>query len=107
MQLHEAAEPSQGAIRITTEMGKLDIEPCQIAVVQRGIRFAVTLHEPRARGYVLEVFDGHFRIPDMGPIGAGRLPHALSARQAPTTWHSPKTLRPRWRRMKSASAASA
>lgn len=25
------------------------------------------------RGYILEVFDGHFKLPDLGPIGANGL----------------------------------
>jgi hypothetical protein len=38
-------------------------------VVPRGIRFNVTLLDGPARGYVLEVFQGHFGLPDLGPIG--------------------------------------
>lgn len=45
--------------------------PTEIVVVQRGIRFAVDLlGGGAARGYVLELFQGHFRLPDLGPIGA-------------------------------------
>ena len=32
------------------------------------MRFSVTVSED-SRGYVLEVFDGHFEIPGLGPIG--------------------------------------
>ena len=35
---------------------------------QQGIRFAVEIDEP-SRGYILEVFDNHFVIPSLGPIG--------------------------------------
>lgn len=35
---------------------------------QQGIRFSIAIDEP-ARGYVLEVFDNHFQIPNLGPIG--------------------------------------
>lgn len=38
-------------------------------MVQRGIRFSVGLTGEPARGYVLEVFQGHFTLPDLGPIG--------------------------------------
>lgn len=31
---------------------------------------SVDLPDGRARGYVLEVFAGHFQLPDLGPIGA-------------------------------------
>ena len=44
--------------------------PGQIAVVQRGMRFSVALPGGPARGYVLEVFGGHFALPDLGLIGA-------------------------------------
>ena len=40
-----------------------------MVVVPRGIRFNVTLMDGPARGYVLEVFQGHFVLPDLGPIG--------------------------------------
>lgn len=32
------------------------------------MRFAVEV-EGESRGYMLEVFDGHFSLPDLGPIG--------------------------------------
>jgi homogentisate 1,2-dioxygenase len=41
-------------------------------VIPRGIKFSIDLEKP-ARGYVCEVFKGHFRIPDLGPIGANGL----------------------------------
>eukprot|EP00658_Telonema_sp_P-2_P038939 TRINITY_DN27855_c0_g1_i1.p1 TRINITY_DN27855_c0_g1~~TRINITY_DN27855_c0_g1_i1.p1 ORF type:complete len:349 (-),score=78.21 TRINITY_DN27855_c0_g1_i1:166-1212(-) len=65
--------PQQGGLRITTEMGIIDVEPCWIAVVQRGIRFSVSLHDESARGYVLEIYESRFKIPDMGPIGTNHL----------------------------------
>ena len=34
------------------------------------MRFSVHLADGPARGYVLEVFSGHFRLPDLGVIGA-------------------------------------
>lgn len=48
----------------------MNIVPGEIAVVQRGIRFQVSLLDCSwARGYVLEVFNGHFTLPELGPIG--------------------------------------
>ena len=59
-----------GALLLTTELGKLEVRPGEIAVVQRGIRFQVALLDcPAARGYLLEVFNGHFVLPDLGLIG--------------------------------------
>lgn len=50
----------------------MNVPPGQIAVIQRGMRFSVALPEGPARGYVLEVFGGHFTLPDLGPIGGLR-----------------------------------
>ena len=36
--------------------------------LQQGIRFSVHVDQP-SRGYVLEVFDNHFHLPNLGPIG--------------------------------------
>lgn len=41
-------------------------------MIQRGIRFKVKVSGP-SRGYICEIFGGHFRIPDLGPIGANGL----------------------------------
>eukprot|EP00803_Ostreobium_quekettii_P003922 evm.model.scf_3626.1 EVM.evm.TU.scf_3626.1 scf_3626:474-4330(-) len=65
--------PQQGALAVLTEFGILHVRPSEICVIQRGMRFSVQLLEDEARGYVLEVFGGHFRIPDLGPIGANGL----------------------------------
>ena len=44
------------------------VEPGEICVIQLGMRFAVDVSGP-SRGYILEVFDGHFQLPQLGPIG--------------------------------------
>ncbi|WP_454832172.1 homogentisate 1,2-dioxygenase [Pseudoxanthomonas wuyuanensis] len=65
--------PQQGRLRIATELGALDIEPQQIAVIPRGLRFRVELPDGQARGYVCENFGAAMRLPDLGPIGANGL----------------------------------
>jgi homogentisate 1,2-dioxygenase len=65
--------PELGRLSIKTELGVLDIEPQQIAVVPRGVRFCVALPDGEARGYVCENFGAHFRLPDLGPIGSNGL----------------------------------
>ncbi|KAI9505233.1 hypothetical protein GGI25_002196 [Coemansia spiralis] len=65
--------PQQGRLDITTEFGPMMIAPNEIAVIQRGIRFSVALLDGPSRGYILEVYDGHFELPDLGPIGANGL----------------------------------
>uniref|UniRef100_A0A182F2P2 Homogentisate 1,2-dioxygenase n=1 Tax=Anopheles albimanus TaxID=7167 RepID=A0A182F2P2_ANOAL len=64
--------PQQGALDITTEFGRLYVQPNEICVIPQGMRFSVALEGP-SRGYILEVYDGHFRLPDLGPIGANGL----------------------------------
>ena len=65
--------PQQGRLRIATEMGVIEVEPQQIAVIPRGIRFAVTLPDGKARGYVCENFGALLKLPDLGPIGSNGL----------------------------------
>ena len=73
--------PQQGSLRISTEFGKLHVKPCEIVVIPRGIKFAVNLDLDNldgdsfefARGYLLEVYQGHFELPSLGPIGANGL----------------------------------
>jgi homogentisate 1,2-dioxygenase len=65
--------PQQGRLHIETELGVLDVEPQEIAVVPRGIRFRVALPDGPSRGYVCENFGAFLRIPDLGPIGSNGL----------------------------------
>jgi homogentisate 1,2-dioxygenase len=68
--------PQQGRLTIRTEFGVLDVEPQQIALIPRGVRFAVDLPDGAARGYVCENFGAHLRLPDLGPIGSNGLASA-------------------------------
>lgn len=60
---------SAGGLFLKTEFGCLEVSPGEVVVVPRGVRFTVALMDGAARGYVLEVFQGHFVLPDLGPIG--------------------------------------
>eukprot|EP00111_Clytia_hemisphaerica_P024242 TCONS_00071463-protein len=62
----------QGSLLVTTEFGKMKVDQEEICVVQQGMRFSIDVDGP-SRGYILEVYDGHFEIPDLGPIGANGL----------------------------------
>ena len=64
--------PQTGALTIRTEFGVLYVEPKEICVVQRGMRFSIDVQGP-SRGYILELFSKHFSLPDLGPIGANGL----------------------------------
>ena len=65
--------PQQGRLHIATELGVLDVEPQEIAVIPRGVRFRVELPDGEARGYVCENFGALLRLPDLGPIGSNGL----------------------------------
>ena len=64
--------PQKGTLFIKTEFGKMVVKPNEICVIQQGMKFSVDLSES-SRGYVLEVFDSHFVLPNLGPIGANGL----------------------------------
>jgi homogentisate 1,2-dioxygenase len=65
--------PQQGRLVLATELGVIEIEPQQIAVIPRGIRFRVDLPDGDSRGYVVENFGAALRLPDLGPIGSNGL----------------------------------
>jgi homogentisate 1,2-dioxygenase len=65
--------PQLGRLRLETELGVLELEPLEIAVVPRGLRFRVELLGPEARGYVCENFGAPLRLPELGPIGSNGL----------------------------------
>ena len=67
--------PQEGVLHIQTEMGRLEVAPREIVVIQRGIKFRVDVDGP-SRGYICEIFDGHFQLPDLGPIGSNGLANA-------------------------------
>src|SRR5207237_10238616 len=64
--------PQHGALNIHTELGLLAIEPGEIGVIQRGIKFRVEVDGP-VRGYVCENYGQLLRLPDLGLIGANGL----------------------------------
>ena len=78
--------PQQGRLRLATEMGLLDLEPQEIAVVPRGVRFRVELVDGTARGYVCENFGAPFRLPDLGVIGSNGLANPRDFR-TPVAWY--------------------
>ncbi|MEM1023527.1 MAG: iron-containing alcohol dehydrogenase [Myxococcota bacterium] len=77
--------PQQGGLTLRTELGVLRVNPGQIALLPRGLRFSVLLDQGQARGYAAEVFHGHFELPERGPIGANGLTEARHFR-APEAW---------------------
>jgi homogentisate 1,2-dioxygenase len=85
--------PQQGTLEITTELGKLQVAPGEFCVIPRGIIFQVHLWNHRdndepARGYILEIYKGHFSLPELGPIGSNGLANARDF-QYPVAWYEP------------------
>ena len=78
--------PQEGRLRLATELGLLDIEPCEIAVIPRGVRFRVELIDPTARGYMLENFGAPLRLPELGPIGSNGLANPRDF-ESPVAWY--------------------
>jgi len=77
--------PQQGTLYITTEFGRMVVSPGEICVIQQGIRFNVNV-TGETRGYILEVFDGHFELPNLGPIGANGLANPRDF-ETPAAWY--------------------
>ncbi|MEL6347813.1 MAG: homogentisate 1,2-dioxygenase [Myxococcota bacterium] len=65
--------PQLGRLRVRTELGWLEAGTGQILIIPRGIRFQVFLPDGQARGFVAELFDAHFMLPERGLFGANSL----------------------------------
>jgi homogentisate 1,2-dioxygenase len=65
--------PQRGRLLLTTELGRLLVEPLEIAVIPRGLRFRVELPDGPVRGYLCENFGSPLRLPNLGPIGSNGL----------------------------------
>jgi len=61
--------PQVGSLLVFSELGKLEIEPREIAVIPRGVKFKVGVTES-SRGYVCENYGAPFRLPELGPLGS-------------------------------------
>ncbi|KAI0073861.1 homogentisate 1,2-dioxygenase [Panus rudis PR-1116 ss-1] len=62
--------PEQGRLDIKTEMGSLMVRPGEIAVIQAGLKFQVFLPDGPSRGYIQEIYNAHYELPELGPLGA-------------------------------------
>ncbi|CEQ41468.1 SPOSA6832_03180, partial [Sporobolomyces salmonicolor] len=68
--------PQQGRLDIQTELGHLMVAPGEICVIQRGLRFKVNLPDGPSRGFIQEIFGTHYKLPELGPLGANGLANA-------------------------------
>ncbi|KAB5583011.1 homogentisate 1,2-dioxygenase [Coniochaeta sp. 2T2.1] len=66
----------EGVLDIRTEFGWLLVRPMEIAVIPRGVKYQVHLPSGPVRGYALELYQGHFQLPELGPIGSNGLANA-------------------------------
>ncbi|MGH6631330.1 MAG: homogentisate 1,2-dioxygenase domain-containing protein, partial [Burkholderiales bacterium] len=62
--------PQEGGLAVFSELGMLEVNPGEIGVVPKGIKFKVDLLQKTARGYVCENYGVAFRLPELGPIGS-------------------------------------
>ena len=76
--------PQTGRLELRTEFGILSVEPQQIAVIPRGVRFAAAVDGP-SRGYVCENYGAPLRLPELGPIGANGLANPRDF-ESPRAW---------------------
>jgi len=65
--------PQEGRLRFCTELGVIDLEPKEIAILPRGLVYRVELVDGPARGFVCENYGQKFDLPGRGPIGANCL----------------------------------
>ena len=62
--------PQSGRLRFCTELGVIDLEPKEIAILPRGMVYRVEVIEGPCRGFVCENYGQTFELPNRGPIGA-------------------------------------
>jgi homogentisate 1,2-dioxygenase len=65
--------PQEGRLRFCTELGIIDLEPKEIAILPRGLVYGVEVLEGPCRGFVCENYGQKFDLPNRGPIGANCL----------------------------------
>jgi len=65
--------PESGGLVIYTEFGIIELNPGEICVIPRGVKFKVALSDESARGYICENYGAILRLPDLGPIGGDGL----------------------------------
>lgn len=92
---HMIVVPQEGKLLFKTELGLLAVEPNEIIVIPRGIRFQVELIDSKARGYICENYGSLFQLPELGPIGANGLANP-SDFLVPVAWNETKNGKLNW-----------
>ncbi len=65
--------PQEGRLKFCTELGTIELEPKEIAIIPRGLVYRVEVIEGPCRGFVCENYGQKFDLPSRGPIGANCL----------------------------------
>ena len=73
---------------MTTLLGKLVVEPKEILIIPRGIKFTVDVEED-IKGWIAELYGHHLSLPELGPIGANGLANPKDFLY-PTSWFEDK-----------------
>jgi homogentisate 1,2-dioxygenase len=91
--------PQQGQLRFWTELGIIDLEPQEIAIIPRGLVYRVELIDGPARGFVCENYGQKFELPGRGPIGANCLANPRDFRAPVAAFEDrevPSTITVKW-----------
>lgn len=80
--------PQVGSLHVMSENGRFVVDPCEILVMPRGIKFSIDIDESAGgvRGYIAEIYKGHFELPGLGPIGANGLANQRDF-EVPVAWY--------------------
>ena len=91
--------PETGGLVIYTELGMIEVNPGEVCCLPRGLKFRVSIgtaggnptgsEGAKARGYICENYGQHFRLPELGPIGANGLANPRDF-EAPVAWYEDK-----------------
>ena len=65
--------PQSGRLLIRTELGELVVEPFEIALIPRGMKFQIKLLDETAYGYVNENYGAPLQLPELGIVGSNGL----------------------------------
>jgi homogentisate 1,2-dioxygenase len=83
--------PELGSLLIHTELGLLSVEPGEIALLPRAMKFRVEIQSAAegndapsfVRGYVCENFGAPFSLPELGFIGQAEWPTPATSEPRP------------------------
>jgi homogentisate 1,2-dioxygenase len=104
--------PEKGGLTVFTELGVIEVIPGEVCCLPRGLKFKVELGigsrhvskgsigddvaltnvratdtaDAAARGYICENYGAHFKLPDLGPIGANGLANPRDF-ETPVAWY--------------------